>query len=248
MMTNVHVRLRSDFEQVAAAFHAAPACQRFVAGEITVAEYASMMTSIAWQARENPQIQAYATAFFRGHQRELVRTFLKHATSEIGHDQLAADDVASLGYPIDDLFRSRPRPGAVALTAFAYYAVDHLSPVAYLGYLYFLEALPTRYGAEYANAMDKVGIPQEARTFLYDHATIDVGHNRLMERYIAELIQTEADYALVQYAMSVTGTLYAAMVTEAFDLAPTLTAAADPMPLEQTARRAAGVLDEQLSA
>lgn len=217
-------RLRQDFERVANRFHQNPANRRFLAGELTRDEYASLMASVSLQARENPQIQAYATAFFRGAQRDMVRTFFKHAVSEIGHDQLAANDVAALGFPVDDLFTSRPRPGTVALTAFAYYTIDHNDPVSYLGYLFFLEYLPTSYGALYVAALDKAGIPKDARTFLHDHATVDVGHNKLMERYVEQLIVDEDTYQAVVYAMEVTGRLYAHMVEEAFELAPTMRA------------------------
>ena len=148
-------RLKADFAIVADRFHRNPACARFVKGDFTRAEYASMMSAIALQARENPQIQAYATAFFRGHQRDLVRGFLRHATSEIGHDQLAANDVAAMGFPSDDLFEQLPLPSTISLTAFAYYTIDHLDPVAYLGYLFFLEFLPTQHFFVFERAQDR---------------------------------------------------------------------------------------------
>jgi predicted GNAT family N-acyltransferase len=232
-------RLQTDFQAIAERFHAHPACDRFRRGDATVAEYASLMVSVAQQARENPQIQAYATAFFRGHQRDLVRTFFKHAVSEIGHDQLAADDAGRLGQDTSDLFRRQPRAGAVALTAYAYYAISHLSAVSYLGYLFFLEFLPTTFGAEYMAALDRMGVPMEARTFLMDHATVDIGHNKLMERYVSELITTEEEYEAVHRAMEVTGTLYAQMIGEAFALARDVAEQPRFAPWERSYQRAA---------
>lgn len=233
---NTMDRLRADFAKVAAHFHTSPAVVRLLAGEVTLQEYASLMSAIALQARENPQIQAYATAFFRGHQREQVRAFYKHAVSEIGHDQLAANDAAAVGFPNDDLFQQHPIPSTVALTAYAYYTISHHSPVSYLGYLFFLEFLPTAFGAEYMNALDKMNVPQNARTFLLDHSTIDIGHNKLMERYVDSLIVTEEDYEAVRYAMEVTGSLYARMFEEAFALAHTLGAGRPRSHAERTFR------------
>jgi hypothetical protein len=233
------MRLQQDFQAIAQRFHTHPACDRFRRGDATIAEYASLMVSVAQQARENPQIQAYATAFFRGHQRDLVRTFFKHAVSEIGHDQLAADDAGRLGHDTSDLFRRQPRAGAVALTAYAYYAISHLSAVSYLGYLFFLEFLPTTYGPEYMAALDRMGVPAEARTFLMDHATVDIGHNKLMERYVDELITNEEEYEAVLHAMEVTGTLYAQMVGEAFALAREVTHEPRFAPWERSYRAAA---------
>jgi predicted GNAT family N-acyltransferase len=236
---NTMDRLRADFTKVAARFHTSPAVIRLLAGEATLREYASLMSAIALQARENPQIQAFATAFFRGHQRDQVRAFYKHAVSEIGHDQLAANDAAAVGFPTDDLFQQQPIPSTVALTAYAYYTITHHSPVSYLGYLFFLEFLPTAFGAEYMIALDKIGVPPTARTFLLDHATIDIGHNKLMERYVEALIITEEDYESVRYAMEVTGALYARMFDEAFELAHTLGEGRAIAHAERTTRPAA---------
>ena len=237
---NTMDRLRADFRLVADHFHATPAAGRFRRGDASVAEYASLMCAIALQARENPQIQAYATAFFRGHQRDLVRAFCKHAVSEIGHDQLAADDVATMGFPVNDLFHQQPLPSTVALTAFAYYTIDHVNPVGYLGYLFFLEFLPTAFGAEYLAALDKIGVPKTARTFIMDHAAVDIGHNKLMERYVEQLIVTEADYEAVRYAMEVTGTLYGRMIEESFARAPQLGTGRALAPAELTFRAKPG--------
>ena len=54
-------------------------------------------------------------------------------------------------------------------------------------------------------------------TFLRDHMEIDVGHNRLMQKYAEALIKTEADIEAVHYAMKTTGYLYAQMIDAAFD-------------------------------
>jgi predicted GNAT family N-acyltransferase len=229
-------RLRADFSCIAEPFNASPAVARLRRGEATVAEYASLMTAIAQQARENPQIQAYATAFFRGHQRELVGLFCKHAVSEIGHDQLASDDVATLGYATDGLFKQQPLPTTIALTAYAYYTISHIGPVSYLGYLFFLEFLPTAFGAEYLQALDAIGVHADARTFIQDHATIDVGHNKLMERYVDQLITNEDEYESVRFAMEVTGKLYANMVEEAFARADRVGTLRELAPAERTLR------------
>ena len=58
----------------------------------------------------SPEIQALCTAWFRGSDRELVKPFLQHAMSEIGHDQLALDDLRSLGFDTEVI----PRENAAA--------------------------------------------------------------------------------------------------------------------------------------
>ena len=42
--------------------------------------------------------------------------------------------------------------------------------------------------------------------------TVDLGHNKLMEGYVASLVHTPEQVDVVCHAMRVTGRLYAAMV------------------------------------
>jgi pyrroloquinoline quinone (PQQ) biosynthesis protein C len=61
-------------------------------------------------------------------------------------------------------------------------------------------------------------------TFLNEHVTVDVAHNKLMEEYITRLVRTEADLAAVSYALRVTAELYGAMLSRAMDSANALPA------------------------
>jgi hypothetical protein len=157
--------------------------------------------------------------FFRGNQRQMVKRFFQHATSEIGHDQLALNDLKVLGEDVSRISCERPLPATVALLGYAFYQVQHLNPLGYLGYLFHLEFTPTQNGGAYMQMLEKIGIPREAMTFLHDHSTIDRGHNKLMETYVQELIRTKEDVDAVVYAMRVTGKLYDDMIQAAFEQA-----------------------------
>jgi hypothetical protein len=91
--------------------------------------------------------------------------------------------------------------------------------VGYLGYLFFLEFTPTHAGDTYMSKLAEAGVPRAAMTFLHDHATVDVAHNKMMESYVECLVRTQADLDSVVYAMRVTGHLYAEMIRGAFEQA-----------------------------
>ncbi|MEL7448378.1 MAG: iron-containing redox enzyme family protein, partial [Pseudomonadota bacterium] len=131
----------------------------------------------------------------------------------------ALNDLKALGKDVSSLPLLSPAPTTIAVTSFAYYQAGHLNPVGYLGYLYFLEFLPTTAGGVFTNALRRVGVPDTAMSFLEEHTTVDVHHNRLMEGYVDALVRTEDDVQSVAYAMRVTGDLYARMLGQAF-LAP----------------------------
>ena len=67
--------------------------------------------------------------------------------------------------------------------------------------------------------LENVGVPVAAMSFLQEHVSVDVQHNKLMERYAERIIQDEADYDAVVYAMRVTGHLYANMLAAALEQA-----------------------------
>ena len=213
---SMHDRLNHCFTEVITRFNGCEGMQRFWRGELDRMHYAHLMREVFHHARENPQIQAAATAYFRGTQRESVRGFLRHAVSEIGHDQLALADAQAAGLDVSQAPEQFALPATTALVAFAYYQIYHHDVVGYLGYLYFLEFMPTGFGAEYMQRLGDMGIGPQAMTFLQDHATIDVGHNKLMNGYIEALVTDEQKLQTVMYAMRVTGHLYSGMVTEAF--------------------------------
>ena len=152
-------QINSVFDLAIADFNACEGMQRFWDKGLGLEHYASLMRQIFHHARENPQIQAAATAFFRGRQREMVQPFLRHAVSEVGHDQLALNDTAALGYDVSAIPMEQPLPATTALVAFAYYQIYNQTPVGYLGYLYYREFLHTTCGAQSMEVLVGLGVP-----------------------------------------------------------------------------------------
>ncbi|MEM8984447.1 MAG: iron-containing redox enzyme family protein [Pseudomonadota bacterium] len=211
--------LMQEFQTALGTFLDSETIQRLQADELGLPHYQAILRQIFHHARENPQIQALATVYFRGAQRDMVKGFYAHASSEIGHDQLALDDLAMTGQAVDGIPSEYPLPATTALIAFAFYQIQNHNPVGYLGYLLFLEFTPTAIGGELLKKLAAMGIPDAATSFLKDHTTIDVHHNKLMERYVEELVVTDADLSAVTYAIHTTGRLYAAMLDDAVSLA-----------------------------
>lgn len=214
-LANANEQLADVFNDVINTFNNCEGMQRLKSHDLEKVHYAAIMRETYFYTRENPQIQAAATAFFRGGQRDVVKDFLRHATSEIGHDQLALNDMATAGFDSSKISESRALPSTIALTSFPYYQIYSMNPVGYLGYLYFLEFMPVRQGADYIAAFTQMGVPIEATTFLRDHSVIDVGHTQAMTNYIDNLVLNQHDLDTVIYALRVTGELYANFVNGA---------------------------------
>ena len=216
---NIRMEINDAFAAAMKRFSISPAMHALAEARVTLNQYKSVLREIYHYAKEDPQIQALATVYFRGEDRDTVKMFLKHAISEIGHDRMALADLSALGEDVSQIPLTNPLPATIALTAFPFYQIQYANPVGYLGYLYFLEHMPTAAGAAYANALVAAGVPTTAMTFLHEHMTVDVAHNKLMEEYVSRLVRTEADLAAVKYALTVTAELYAAMLASAIERA-----------------------------
>ena len=208
-------QIQAGFKKTLGTFMGSPSITALNEGRFTVEHYKSVLRQIFHHTRENPQLQASATVHFRGHQREVIQSFYRHATSEIGHDRLALNDYRTLGGEVSSVPYENPLPATLALLGYGFYEIHNRNPLGYLGYLFFLEFTPTTAGSGVMDALRAVGVPDRAMTFLKDHTAIDVGHNKLMEGYVADLVRHEWEVDMVVAAIHATGNLYANMLDEA---------------------------------
>jgi len=215
-MSETFSELERRFKPILEQFLSSAPLQRLAKGQVTIEEYRSYLKEVYFYVRENPQIQVFGTAYFRGRQRRMVRNMFKHATSEVGHEQLALNDYVALGGNADAVPYKNPLPATAALTSYAYYQIYNLNPLGYLGYLFFLEFSPTQIGDSLADQLLAIGAPEGSLTWLREHIEADIGHNKMMERYVEALLKTEADIDSVEYAMKTTAYLYTQMLDAAF--------------------------------
>lgn len=210
-------KLQEVWSSVERRFMTSAPLRRAAMGDVTAAHYAAYLRETYFYTREDPQIQAAATLYLRGLDREMVGPFLQHARSEVGHDQLALNDLTVLGYDVSSIPSEDCLPATALLFSYPMTAMTHRSPVAYLGYLFFLEFLPTAQGEAIAGVAAKAGVPREAMSFLSEHREVDVHHNRLMKVYAEHMVRTDADLKSVTFAMKATGIAFAGMLQDAFE-------------------------------
>jgi len=212
-------QLERHWADVEREFMASRPMLRLQRGQVGLDHYAAYLRETYFYTREDPQKQATATARFRGPDRDMVKYFLRHALSEVGHDQMALADLTAIGFETASIPDENPLPATLAMTGFAYYSIQYRQPISYLGWLYFLEFLPTSKGGGIAEALAKLGVPKTAMTFLDEHRSVDVHHNKLMRIYADHMIRSIYNFDEVVYALTVTGTLFANMLEGAFEAA-----------------------------
>lgn len=170
-----------------------PWMTRLRSGDIGLGHYQSILVETYHNVGMNPQHQAFATMYLPGKPRDLIKKFYQHAISEIAHDMLALNDLKAMGIAEHKVINSRPLPETVAFMAFPVFQTQLRGPLGYLGYLYHLERLPTGDGGKYVAMLKSLGVKDDALTFLEEHATVDVAHNKMMDSYIIQLVRTQAE-------------------------------------------------------
>ncbi len=210
-------RLISEFGQVLDRFLERPAVRRLIEGEVSRAHYTSLLREQFHHGREHPKLQALAAVHFHGYQRTMSKAFYRHAVSELGHDQLALNDMVAMGEDTSKLPMENPLPATSALIAFTYYQINTKNPLGYLGYQFFLKFAPPTYGRDLAVSLRRSGVPENALSLLVSQSKLDQDQNQLMELYVINLLRTKGDFEAVVYAMKTTAELYAQMIGAAFE-------------------------------
>jgi Iron-containing redox enzyme len=199
-------------DKVVAQFNQTRPIQFLLSDALAIRHYAEILSQFHHYTKENPGFQAMAATKLRGKDRNFVRKMFLHATAEVGHDQLALQDLQALGNPTDVVSFKNPLPTTLPLIAFPTYQLSMRNPIGYLGCILFLETLPVRSGPGYMARLQAIGVPDEAMTFIADHASVDVQHNKLMREYLDNLVQTQEDCASVEYCLQAMSVFYEGML------------------------------------
>jgi pyrroloquinoline quinone (PQQ) biosynthesis protein C len=173
--------------------------------------YMGFLRETYHNASHNPKNMALFMAHLHSDRRQLEAKFLKHTAAEIGHDELALDDLKILGGDAESVRTGRPLPTTEALAAFIVFQIQHRNPLAYLGYLYHLEAMPVHFGKEVMECLLAAGIPLEATTFLREHAEADPVHVKWNREYLEGFIRNDEDMEAVLYGLRGTCELHGGM-------------------------------------
>jgi len=189
---------------------------RLAHGEFSEPHYASLLRELYFYVRENAPIQASFTIHLRGEDKKIIAPMLRHAYSESNEDDLILHDLRALGYNTENIGSKRPLPATTSLIAYTYYQAHFGKPIGYLGALFHKEFNFQSTSKDYLQQLAKIGIPEEATSFIEDHSHVDIAHQKLLEKYIEVMARTEDDIQEIKYAISVSVQRWSEMLTAAF--------------------------------
>lgn len=121
--------------------------------------------------------------------------YLEHAEEEDGHAEWLLADLASLGVSRERVLQRLPYSSVAALVGSQYYWMQHVHPIAYLGFIAVVEA-PAQISF-LQEVSRRTGLPLSSMSCHYRHAELDPGHVAEFDTALDSLPLTPAHQDLI---------------------------------------------------
>ncbi|MEO6098369.1 MAG: iron-containing redox enzyme family protein [Fibrobacteria bacterium] len=198
---NAAKTLQSEWENCYETFCQGEFFRKLANGSLSLAHYKAFLREEYHNTTVNPKTMAIFFSRLDTQEFKTAAKLLKHTAMEVGHNEMALQDLAALGEDIEAVRRGRALPATEALAAFVIYEMEHRNPLAFLGYLYHLEAFSERMAGAGGDLMTQMGIPESALSFLREHAEADLVHAKWNQEYLQAFIQSEEGLEAVLYGL-----------------------------------------------
>lgn len=139
---------------------------------------------------------------------------LRHALEEVGHEQLALNDLRSLGVEVTNDSVPAPSIATEAFTAYVYRLATTGNPYQRLGYSYWAENCYAYFAPIAMAIVQNMGLEASNLTFFIQHGKIDEKHGDEVRKIIAEVATTQPDRDAILAALRGTIRLQGEMLAE----------------------------------
>lgn len=207
----------STWQKAMSADSPRPWAKRLATGDLQLCHYKGFLLETYHNTQKNPQLQAFATMYFKEISYGITKKFFLHASSEVSHDSLAFSDLVNLGVKPEFIKSSVPLPTTRSLFAVALQSLMFDNPVRYLGYLFHLEYTPLVNGENVVNLIKSLGAPDNTITFLDEHIHVDPAHVKMLSDYMEELVKTDEDIKALKEGINDFVALHNRMLEGAFE-------------------------------
>lgn len=179
-----HDRLLAETAAERASFLSIPLIGSAVEGRVTRPVYLLFLSQAYHHVRHTcPLLSLAAARTTDSAYRTALYTYIDE---ERGHDEWILSDIAAMGGDAVRIDRMPPRPPCRAMVAYAYYAVEWISPYALLGMVHVLEGMSALLAGKAAAALRQSlgGGSERGFRYLASHGALDGGHTE----FFADLV------------------------------------------------------------
>jgi hypothetical protein len=152
--------------------------------------YGQWLRQTFYYVENSTRLVALTGARFPTNRNDMHRRFMQHCQEEMGHEVLPVRDIKALGLEFDNLY---VYPESKALYQSQHFFVERLDPIAFYGYLLFLEGLAVHH-ARHAIDRAKKAHGEKAIGFLKLHADEDEDHLVKAFKTLENISDQDANY------------------------------------------------------
>jgi pyrroloquinoline quinone (PQQ) biosynthesis protein C len=111
---------------------------------------------------------------------------VQYMEEERGHEKWILNDIHALGGDPDAIRHGQGGPACRIMVGYAYYAIEHISPYAFLGSVHVLEGMSVLLADQVADAMKaSLGLESDAGfTYLRTHGSLDGEHVAFFQKLV----------------------------------------------------------------
>ena len=169
-------RLLTETAAARAAFLSIPILGRALEGNVPKSVYVEFLTQAYHHVRHTCPLLSLAAA--RTQNSNYRASLYSYIDEERGHDEWILSDIAAMGGDVERTKSTPARPACRAMVAYAYYAIEWISPYALLGMVHVLEGMSAQLATRAATSLKKNLNPGGTEGFLYlsSHGVLDADH------------------------------------------------------------------------
>ena len=180
--------------------------------------FAMYMTQVYHYAYHTSRNLGLAGANLHNKDLKLMHHFFEHAIGEVGHEQMAYNDLKALGVQFSSDAEMPPTlPATEVMIAYVKYLSLSEKPYRSLGYHYWIEQ-PYDYILPFMQALKhNMGLNDEQMSFYVQHVRIDQKHGKDIQDIVAEVCKTDEQWDEIKEVAKTTLRLMFRMVQDIID-------------------------------
>jgi pyrroloquinoline quinone (PQQ) biosynthesis protein C len=176
--------LMSETEKDREAFLAIPIVQHAIRHGSSRSLYIDFLTEAYHHVKHTFPLLALAAS--RTSDERYQDALVEYMKEERGHEKWILDDIRTVGGNPDAVRSGTPGPLCQIMVGYAYYAIEHVSPYAFLGSVHVLEGISVLLADKLADALKtSLGLQSDAGfTYLRTHGSLDIEHVAFFRKLI----------------------------------------------------------------
>lgn len=205
---NFFDRLQSSTATERELLLAAPLIQKGINGQAGVDTYVAYLCQAYHHVKHTTPLLMAAGARIPGHREWLRDALAEYIAEEIGHQEWILNDIEACGYDRGAARNSQPNLPTELFIAYAYDAIERVSPLALFGMVQVLEGTSVAKAIAAADGLQQaLQLPDQAFTYLRSHGELDQEHMIFFEGLMNQ-IDDPTDQDLIVHSTRVFYQLY----------------------------------------